>query len=540
VIDTPTEVVVVGSGPGGANAAAALVEAGRRVTLLDVGNEDRHYEALIPPQSFIEIRRGDPAQHRYFLGDEFEGIPFGPVGTAAQLTPPRAYLTRSTRELLPIISDDFSPLQSLAVGGLAAAWGGVVGPFSAEDFEGLPFSFEEIRPHYAAVVRRIGVSGPTGDDLAPFYGPLDGMMPPAEIDGNAEAVLRRYARHRRRLNAAGFHLGRARLAMCTEDRPGRHAVQYRDMEFWADTDRSVYRPRWTLESLGGRSNFTYLPRRLVLSFEEPADGGVIVRMRHLDTGAVEQLGARALVLAAGTLGTARIVLRSLARYGARVPLLCNPYTYAPSINVPTLGAPLPDRRHSLCQLAGVLEADRDGGGLTHVQLYSYRSLLTFRLLPQSPLAFPEGLRVMQLLLPSLAILVIHHEDRPTGEKYCLLHRAAAGEEDPLEIRYTPSDEDRRRQDQNERRLLRHFRALGCWTVRRIRPGHAASLRYAGTFPATAEGRELTSDAHCRLRGTRHVYLADGSIFHRLPAKGLTFTLMACANRVGAHVAKVLA
>ena len=74
-----TSVIVVGSGASGVNAAAALVEAGVRVTLIDFGNEDRTYAPLIPEGTFEEIRRTDPNQHRYFLGDEFEGITLGAV-----------------------------------------------------------------------------------------------------------------------------------------------------------------------------------------------------------------------------------------------------------------------------------------------------------------------------------------------------------------------------------------------------------------------------------------------------------------------------
>ena len=94
-----TDVIIVGSGPGGVNAAAPLVEAGRSVLLIDYGNEDRRYAALIPHQPFSELRRTDRQQHRYFLGDEFEGIPLGPVRVGAQLTPPSA--PRSTRMTSP-------------------------------------------------------------------------------------------------------------------------------------------------------------------------------------------------------------------------------------------------------------------------------------------------------------------------------------------------------------------------------------------------------------------------------------------------------
>ncbi|MGI9181576.1 MAG: hypothetical protein ACR2H9_13865 [Longimicrobiaceae bacterium] len=81
------DVLVVGSGASGVNAAAPLVAAGLRVLMLDYGNQDRGYPPLIPPDSFSEIRRSDEEQHRYYLGDDFEGIPLGPARVGAQLTP---------------------------------------------------------------------------------------------------------------------------------------------------------------------------------------------------------------------------------------------------------------------------------------------------------------------------------------------------------------------------------------------------------------------------------------------------------------------
>ena len=48
---------------------------------------------------------------------------------------------------------------------------------------------------------------------------------------------------------------------------------------------------------------------------------------------------------------------------------------------------------------------------------------------------------------------------------------------------------------------------------------------------------LTCDRTSRLRATRAVYLADGSVFPWLPPKGLTFNIMANANRVGTELAR---
>ncbi len=67
--------IVVGSGNTGAIAARTLVEGGATVTMLDVGRSDATYRSMIPDEDFIAIRTTDPEQHRYLLGDAFEGIP---------------------------------------------------------------------------------------------------------------------------------------------------------------------------------------------------------------------------------------------------------------------------------------------------------------------------------------------------------------------------------------------------------------------------------------------------------------------------------
>jgi choline dehydrogenase-like flavoprotein len=295
-----TDVLIVGSGPGGVNAAAPLVAAGRQVVLLDYGNQDRRYAALIPHRPFSEIRRTDVQQHRYFLGDHFEGIPLGPVRVGAQLTPPRLHILADAAECTPVHTDGFAASMSLARGGLGAGWSAGVFPFTDDELREMGLGLDELRPHYDAVAERIGVCG-AADDLEPFLPPSPSMMPPLELDSNAEVALARYQHRRAALNAAGFLLGRTRLAACTLRHRERGPYAYLDLDYWADPDRSVYRPQWTLEELQRAPNFTYLDRRLVRAFSED-ERAVRVSATHADTGAEETHEAAALVLAGGTAG----------------------------------------------------------------------------------------------------------------------------------------------------------------------------------------------------------------------------------------------
>jgi hypothetical protein len=522
------DVIVVGSGPGGVNASAPLVAAGKRVLMLDFGNEDRRYAPLIPHEPFSTVRRTDTNQHRYFIGDGFEGVPFGGVRVGAQLTPPRAHIMRDTPELQPADAVDFAVGMSLARGGLGAGWSAGVFPFTDEELHDMGLSVAAMQPHYDAVAERIGVCGP-GEDLERFFPMSPTVMPALDVDVNAETILARYARKRADLNAKGFYLGRPRLAVCTRQHRGRGPHGYLDLEYWADMDRSVYRPQWTLDELLQAPSFTYLNRRIVQAFREEGDRVKVDVAR--EDGVVETHVAGALVLAAGTFGTARIVLRSLDRYETRIPMVCNAYAYVPMLNTGMLRRAPRDRRYSLAQLTAMVELP---GRVLQSQVFSYRSLLTFKLMKEAPIAYREARKILQLLMPTFAILGIHHEDRPRAEKYCMLHRGAP---DRLEVGYEQADDEARMQHADERLLLGFMRKLGCIPLKTIRPGHGASLHYAGTFPIVPESDDpLTCDRASRLRATRAVYLADGSIFPWLPPKGLTFNIMANADRVGTLLA----
>ena len=531
------DVLVVGSGPSAVSAAWALVESGVSVLMLDVGNEDPTYAPLIPEASWLDNRRSDPAQHRYFLGDDFEGVPLGAVRVGAQLTPPRQHIARDTDRLTPLVSSTFAPTESLALGGLGSGWGASSVQFGDADMEGWPIAAADLAPHYRAVGERIGISG-AADDLLPYYGDAAALQPPLQIDDNGRALLTRYAAHREAMNRGGLYAGCPRLAVLTKDLADRRATRYHEMDFYADTDRSVYRPWMTVEVLRGLPGFSYQRPWLARGFRELPDRDLVeVTARQARTGETAVFTARRLVLGAGAMGTARIVLRSLGLFDRPLPLVCNAHVYVPCVNLPMLGRPMTPRRHGLTQVGLVLDPDHDGRRLVYVEAHGYRSLLLFKLAKEAPLPVPEAVGIFRDLLSALLILVIEHEDRPAPGKTCRLRRSAdAQDDDALTVDYHPAPGETAAQRDAERRLLRLVRRLSCWPLRRIDPGAGASIHYGGSLPMSLNDDALTTTPDGLLRGTRGVYLVDGSVLPSLPAKPLTFTLMANADRIARRLA----
>jgi choline dehydrogenase-like flavoprotein len=89
----------------------------------------------------------------------------------------------------------------------------------------------------------------------------------------------------------------------------------------------------------------------------------------------------------------------------------------------------------------------------------------------------------------------------------------------------------------ERRLIRAFRRIGYFSAAALcqYPAMGSSLHYAGTLPMKTNAGCYQTGADGRLYGTKAVYVADGACFSALPAKNLTFTIMANALRIARKV-----
>lgn len=522
--------LIVGSGASAVIAAARLLDAGRRVLMLDSGDCDEGVPAAVPERSFATLRRTDVQQHRYLLGEEGEGIDLGGTGPLAQATAPRRFVFRRAIERLRSHGDGFAAIESLARGGLAEAWGAGAFVFTDAELARAGLNAAELAPHYEAVAQAIGVSG-ARDDLGPWCGPLGALQPALEPDTNAAAVLGAYESRKHRLWQMGVRVGRPMLATLSQDLAARRANPMLGLDFWSNAGGCVFRPSLMLDALKGRPGFDYRPQLLVTRFDEIDSGSVQVSALDLRTGERAQFTGQRLLLAAGALGSTRIVLRSLGCYDQPVPLVCNEHAYIPSVRWAGLGSAAPERSYALAQLTAMLDPTGDQQHLVQAQFYSFTGMLLSRLLKDSPLGLRDSLRIFQALATSFVILGVQHEDSPSPGKQLLLRRAELPQDDSLEVRWRPEAEEVRVQRDAQQRFCRALRLLGCWPLKVSHPGPGASIHYAGMLPFSREERPLTLAPDGRLRGTRGVHVCDGAGLAYLPAKGPTLTLMANARRI---------
>jgi choline dehydrogenase-like flavoprotein len=512
------DAIVVGSGAAGTFVALGL--SGAKVLVLDAGV--RFAEPSSLNGNLYDLRKRRPL-FAETVGTNFEALAWmdGP-----ELSPKvKAPLMRPVFARPPgapdAISSDFVPLLSYAAGGLANAWGAQVYRFNDVDLRGFPLRAVDLDPFYEELTERIGISG-IEDDLTCFHGSARGLQPPLELSAVGQEILDRYTQGAEDFKRDGIYLGRPRLAVLSRDHENRTACTYDNLEFFRPRLRAVFTPAFTLEDLVRRGAIEYRPGFLVESYRESEDV-VEVCARPFDGGEGTTFRGRKLILCLGALNTARLVLHANKDTHTRLPLVETPHAYAPLVSPRRIGMPL-EKRTFYSQLnlfyVGPLSPEPLVG-----MIYATEGLLRSDFLFKFPLSVQGGLSAAKYLLPAMALLQLYYPGEPHPS-----NTLGVDGRGNLLLRYEAPPVVG-----VEKHILRALRRMGYWSSKRLvqisNPG--ASVHYAGPLPMRERPeRRYETDRNGLLVGTKSVYIGDSATFPRLPAKNLTFTIMANALRIG--------
>ncbi len=306
------DVIVVGSGAAGGMAAYALAKAGVKVLMLEAG---RHYDPQTETpmfQSFADAPlRGAsfPQKPNGFFDATIGGWVVD--GEPYTVKKAGAWVDAQVDNRVTT-GQNFMWWRARMLGGRTNHWGRVslrMGPidFKPKTFDGLgfdwPISYEEVAPYYDKTDQLVGIFG-TKEGLE--NNPDSDFFQPAPKPRAYELLLQRGAKK------LGIPVIPARMAILTKPLPGRAPCFYatpcgRGCSIGAAFQSTTSLIPYALET----GNLDVLPdamaRQVTLDPQGRANG---VSFIDKLTGKEEHVAARAVVLGASALETARILLNS--------------------------------------------------------------------------------------------------------------------------------------------------------------------------------------------------------------------------------------
>ena len=519
--------LIIGSGP--AAAAAALALTGSRVDHVDVIDAGESLEAprqeLLmgvkslapagwPPearaltrQPSAEVRAELPQKRSY--GSDF---PFRDVGQLAGLTVERGGNRSSV---------------SGAYGGFSNVWGAQVMPYTRETIDQWPVAYDELIPHYAAVLRHIPFAG-ADDDYSELFPLLAAAAPLPRLAPGAAAVLQRYEVHRDVVRRRGVTLARARLALdsqrCIECGLCLTGCPY----------GLIYSSAQTFDSLIARGRVRYHAGVLAHEVGED-DQGCWVVARDVATRETMTFRADRIFLACGGLGTTRIVLNSARRNVRRLEFIESVQFVLPFLSSRAYTDPRSYSTFTLNQVNMLVEYGRPGLDLAHLHLYPYNPAFEERL--------PKFLRTVEPATTAIlrrATAALGYLPSWVSPKMAVSVHRHDGGLPPVTVSSVPSSDTSRALRQAMRRVLSVSRALDLWPVLpalRI-SGPGKSYHFGGSFPHVPCPRPLAAETDTlgRLAEWRRIHLVDGAVLPSVAATTFTLSVMANAHRIATQVA----
>jgi hypothetical protein len=317
-------------------------------------------------------------------------------------------------------------------------------------------------------------------------------------------------------------IGRSRLAVLSEDHGTRPGYNFANLEFFKSPIPAIYTPTYTLSDMIEKKEILYKSGYLVEKYREEKDK-VIIYAKNLKSNQIERFEGKKLILAAGTLNTTKIVLFSNNDFESKLPILDNPVSFVPFLNIGMLGAPIDKTSFSGGQLNIIYHGDMFEEPI-FIAVYDLTGPLRSEFALNFPLSILGNMAAMKYVLPAILMTQIFYPDNPKPENFIKIE--PSGE---LHIKYTQKSFGKL-----ERYLISSFRKFGFYGSHRLcqypLPGN--SIHYAGTLPMRATPEKKYETNSCGLlKGSKNIYIADPSTFPTLPSKHLSFTNMANAMRV---------
>lgn len=399
------------------------------------------------------------------------------------------FIFRKTYNLLKIKSN-IEIIQSLAKGGLSEIWHGICDFFSENELTAIGLPYYEIKKEYKEISKLIKLK---------LRSPLD------------------------------LH-GRLLLAKAKGNTYKENSIYQAPMVF-------SYRTSNFVEELKRFKNFVYIPNQLVYQIKEKSNHTEIHSF-SIENKLESITKASYLILAAGSINTTRIILRSFKLYNYKTSFLTKANIVVPCLHIRSIGKKKDSKKSKFGQLVISSSRKETHGGIDpfFIQLYKLNPFFLKKALQYITLPKIIALPLLSFFAPYIIIADIRFPAFESKIAFSKLKKRV-DKKDLLEIKIKETNTELQKYKKEYMKITQQLRSLGLFPLKKI-IGYTTS-HYGGGISSKYTSKTLSVDKNGKLNKGNRIYIADTSSWKVLPAKPPTLTIMANASRIGKNVLKKL-
>lgn len=521
------DVIIVGSGPSAVASALELSENDIKPLILDVGYTAQ--KRIENPKNLYEMK-AEQICTDFLVGENFEYFANDKQNLPAKLKSPYFDFVTKTQPFFEVQQKNYNAITSYAKGGLANAWGSGLMRFSPDEFSGLPITLEDLVPYYDKLEKEIGVSG-RNDDLSLFFGHLNHLQEPLNRSRKTLKIYSKYNKNKKLLNKKNIFLGTPRIGVSQNKFDVRDKCRYDNLEFWQPNHSSLYTPSMTLDKLISQDLVDYKNGVFIDRWEECEDTIKVIGF-EVETKKEITFTTKKLILAAGTLNTSRIVLKSRNDYKTELNFLDNPAIQFPIFFPSFIGQKLETESFGLGQLNLFYKSELINNNVIGA-IIEPSSLARTEFLDKFPFSFKSNIDCIKYMLPSMMAVQIF---LPSDER--LAGKLSLKKDGNIEIVGNELNVD----DELIAEATNKLTNIGLLTHKSlaIKISHGNGIHYGGTLPMSNHPLtpyETTIDGE--LAENKNIYIVDGSTFKMIPATNYSLSVMANSMRITQKMVKTL-
>ncbi len=517
------KVIVVGSGPSAVSACSALLDRGIQVTMIDADLEA--HPKILELKNRLGVLNPSQWSKEDITEWKYKPSTESTIGLKSWFGSLHAY---EVPNLLKVNGCETGFRASFARGGFSNVWGATILPYSERELRGFPLKVRDLEEHYRSVLSLMPFSAK--NDLLleryPLYSDSNQIL---DTSVTATELLERMSRRRFDLNRKGIEFGRARLAVQAADSGGENGC----VNCGRCLDGCPYDYIWssisTVEKFLLRPNFQLVRGFVVDTVSESLDGVKI--NGHDKSGYSRTLNGSRVLIAAGTVGSARILLKS-GLVEDHIVLRDSQTIFAPFVWF----GPRQKSSNRTATLSEVfISLDIPNVSIHPVQLQVYPSndSLISRAqakIPSLSKLFPMLRRGFDQVLP--IVIYLHSEDSNSA--------TATVTNGELVIKESINPRRAKVIGNLWKHLVPSLARIGLVGLPPLAEVAAVGEGFhtGASLPMSLDPGPGFSDLLGRPFGCQRIHLVDASVLSQIPAGPITFSVMANAHRIASQLAEM--